>query len=98
LTGVLGEGGAQGRGLDLCLELGDLTLVAFGLSVHGVLETLEHLLEVRDAAFEGSDPLRLVVGQAGEWITVAGTPADLTDPRDESVAFGHRPRRPGRLG
>ncbi len=41
VAGVLGEGGAHRRGLDLRLKLGDLPTLALGLAVYGILESLE---------------------------------------------------------
>src|SRR5215208_3049353 len=52
LACVLGQGPRELARLEPALELGGLLVPAHGLAMHGVLEPLDHHLEVRHAALE----------------------------------------------
>jgi hypothetical protein len=100
VTNVLGEGSAEGLGLDLGLKLGNQPVVPLRLSMHGVLEALEQLLQVRNSRFKCSQPVRLQLRHvAFRLVTRRAEAADLSDPCDQPLALAERRhRRPGRRG
>jgi hypothetical protein len=66
--------------------------------MHGILQTLDELLEAIDPRLEGSEPI--VVGARGRVIRGGGLrrpnsgPTQLRDPRDQALTVVHGQRLP----
>jgi hypothetical protein len=96
VASVLGESFSHCAGLHLGLEFGDELLVPLCLTVHGVLQPLHELLEVRQSRFECLELFRLpIVRVAPPWAGRGDDTADLPDPCGQSVAVTHQPTPPG---
>ena len=100
LASVLAQGPAEGRRLDPGLELGDPLALPHRLAMHGILQPLHELLQVRDPSLERTQLILPNTARGGPrgLIRLSGSATNLPDPRDETLTLAHTPRRPGRLG
>ena len=99
IASVLGESRAHRSGLYLGLELGDQLGVALRFAMHGVLQSLNQLLEVRHPRLERLDPI-WTRGSAIGCGPISGRrgTTDLADPCDQAFAVANRHCRFARFG
>ena len=95
LASVPAQRDGESGGIDPSLELGKPLAPPLRLSVDGVLEPLDDLLQMRNPRFQGLQPgrIRILVGDRRGFFGRGGRATYLPDSRDQSLpisACAHR--------